>query len=342
MIKTNILIYYLLIASPYIFSQVTLTSSIDPVPGDIQYFVKADTTGINPGNAGPNQVWNFTNLVKTDSSEVMWVAASSTPYYSNFPQSTMAAIDTCYDYFKMSNSLTEYVGYYSHGTAVPFSNFESILSFPFSYNSTMSDNFGALIPENGDIVIRTGTVSAIADAWGTINTFYGSFQNALRVKEVITIRDSSTTYNIVLHEDFITYDWYVPGRKFSVFSINYFTISFLDFTQTSKGVSYNPQSTLIGITPISTTVPDNFKLFQNYPNPFNPSSKIKFQISNSGDVKLTIFNDIGKEMTTLVNEPLNPGTYQVQWDASNYPSGAYYYRLSEGDFIDTRKMILVK
>jgi hypothetical protein len=59
MIKINILVYYLLIASPYIFSQVTLTSSIDPVPGDIQYLVKADTTGINPGNPGPEPELEF-------------------------------------------------------------------------------------------------------------------------------------------------------------------------------------------------------------------------------------------------------------------------------------------
>ncbi len=342
MFKINILVYYLLIASPYVFSQVTLTSSIDPVPGDIQYLVKADTTGINPGNPGPNQVWNFNNLVKTDSSQVLWVAASSTPYFNNFPQATMAAIDTCYDYFKMSNSLTEYVGYYSHGAVAHFSNFESVISFPFTYNSTLADNFAATIPENGDIIIRTGTVSAIGDAWGTLNLSYGSFQNALRVKEIISIKDSSTLYQMAIHEDFTTYDWYVPGRKFSVFTINYFTFSFSDFSQTSKNVSYNPLSAPIGITPISTNVPDNFKLYQNYPNPFNPSSNIKFQISKLSNVKLIVFDVLGREVAALADEQLNPGTYETQWDASNYPSGVYYYRLTASDYTETKKMILIK
>lgn len=101
-------------------------------------------------------------------------------------------------------------------------------------------------------------------------------------------------------------------------------------------------NSLLGIKKISTAVPEKFVLYQNYPNPFNPNSIIKFQISNSGYVKLTIFNVLGKEMITLVNEQLSPGTYQVQWEASNFPSGFYYYRLTEGNNAETRKMILLK
>ena len=106
----------------------------------------------------------------------------------------------------------------------------------------------------------------------------------------------------------------------------------------------------IGITPISSSIPKTFSLSQNYPNPFNPSTKIKFEIPMSplsergvgGFITLKIYDILGREITTLVNEPLQPGTYEVEWDSANYSSGVYFYRLSAGNFQQTRKMVLIK
>lgn len=104
---------------------------------------------------------------------------------------------------------------------------------------------------------------------------------------------------------------------------------------------------VIGATAVSTQIPNSFELYQNYPNPFNPVTKIKFDIPNVGkrhasDVRLTIYDALGREILTLVNEQLIPGTYEAQWDASNYPSGVYFYRLNAGDYSMTNKMILLK
>ncbi|MCI0448286.1 MAG: T9SS type A sorting domain-containing protein [Chlorobi bacterium] len=75
-------------------------------------------------------------------------------------------------------------------------------------------------------------------------------------------------------------------------------------------------------------------------------TKIRFDITNVGTVprtvRIIIFGILGREITTLVNEQLQPGTYEVNWDASNYPSGVYYYKLIAGDYSDTKKMILLK
>ncbi|MBZ0203393.1 MAG: T9SS type A sorting domain-containing protein [Ignavibacteria bacterium] len=101
----------------------------------------------------------------------------------------------------------------------------------------------------------------------------------------------------------------------------------------------------LGIQLISNTIPEKFSLSQNYPNPFNPSTKFRFQIPvvNGRDrSKLTIYDLLGKEVTTLVNENLAPGTYEVDWNASNYSSGIYYYQLNSGDLTESKKMILVK
>jgi len=97
-----------------------------------------------------------------------------------------------------------------------------------------------------------------------------------------------------------------------------------------------------GIIPVSGSVPDKFSLKQNYPNPFNPVTTIKFDIAKNSAVKLRLFNVQGEEATTLVSRELQPGSYSVDWNASNYASGIYYYRLEATGFSDTKKLMLVK
>ena len=107
---------------------------------------------------------------------------------------------------------------------------------------------------------------------------------------------------------------------------------------------------VMGLENVSSSVPNEIALYQNYPNPFNPSTKIKFLIPlNKGGgfsrglfTRLTIYDLLGREVTTLVTEQLQPGTYEATWDAANYPSGVYYYKLTYGDFSNTKKMVLIK
>ncbi len=104
-----------------------------------------------------------------------------------------------------------------------------------------------------------------------------------------------------------------------------------------------------GITPITLT-PSEYSLSQNYPNPFNPTTHFEFRIADFGFVKLVIFDILGREIDVLVNEELNPGTYEVEWDGSNYSSGIYFYRLVVKDastslstsFSASKKMLMVK
>ena len=109
---------------------------------------------------------------------------------------------------------------------------------------------------------------------------------------------------------------------------------------------------------VSNNIPDNFELYQNYPNPFNPTTRIKFsipngfpigtlpintgQVGNDKVVVLKVYDILGKEIATLVNESLKPGSYEVTFDGSNLPSGIYFYQLRAGDFVETKKLILLK
>jgi len=100
--------------------------------------------------------------------------------------------------------------------------------------------------------------------------------------------------------------------------------------------------TTIGITPISNEIPGEYSLFQNYPNPFNPVTRIRYSIPVSSEVKLSIYDINGKTISTPVNEYQNTGTYEISFDASYLASGVYFYKIETDNFIETRKMVLIK
>ena len=88
--------------------------------------------------------------------------------------------------------------------------------------------------------------------------------------------------------------------------------------------------------------PVEYTLKQNYPNPFNPSTIVEYSIPENRNVKIEIFNALGEEITTLVNGFKQAGDYKVKFDASALSSGIYYYRIESGNFVKTRKMILLR
>jgi hypothetical protein len=97
------------------------------------------------------------------------------------------------------------------------------------------------------------------------------------------------------------------------------------------------------MTPISTEIPGDYRLHQNYPNPFNYSTRIKFDISKTSDVKLKVYNLLGKEVDEIVNSKVSAGSYDYKFVGSELSSGVYLCRLVVDDNkIDTKKMLLIK
>lgn len=100
--------------------------------------------------------------------------------------------------------------------------------------------------------------------------------------------------------------------------------------------------TNVGITQISSTIPDKFSLGNNYPNPFNPTTKIVFDLPKAVHTELKIYDVMGREVETLVNNNLQPGRYEYTWNAHTLSSGIYFYRIKAGKFIDNKRMVLIK
>jgi subtilisin-like proprotein convertase family protein len=143
-----------------------------------------------------------------------------------------------------------------------------------------------------------------------------------------------------------------PANALSIFngqnSLGYWRLSVTDvFTSSDDGrlIGWGIQFNNSAITSTGnevSTVPVRFNLHQNYPNPFNPTTSIKYDISMDAFVKITVFDVLGREVQTLINEQKKAGSYSVMVNFSGLASGIYFYTIKAGDFTDTKKMILIK
>ena len=136
-------------------------------------------------------------------------------------------------------------------------------------------------------------------------------------------------------------------------SIHISSYSFINFVNGRIGWVYRNSSTGIHtvtggdttfteIQQISNNIPKGYKLNQNYPNPFNPVTKIKFKIPKTSNVKLVVYDILGKEIAALVNKRLSAGSYEYNLDATDYTSGVYFYKMIADDYFDIKKMLFIK
>jgi len=147
---------------------------------------------------------------------------------------------------------------------------------------------------------------------------------------------AADSFNVNLRKSYWNYQLLDGGSEHGIHNVKYS----IDVVRYSRLV-------LIGITPISNEVPVRFELSQNYPNPFNPTTYVNFAVAKQSDVSIKIYDIMGREVKTLVNEKMLPGKYKVDWQSDNnsgkiVSSGVYFYRIIAGGFTDTKKMILVR
>lgn len=126
---------------------------------------------------------------------------------------------------------------------------------------------------------------------------------------------------------------YVTGNSVSGSNSDFVTIK---YSQNSK------TGTFTSITSSSTEIPESFFVTQNYPNPFNPNTKIKFGLTKQSSVSITVFDAAGRIVEELLKDEFSAGTYEVNWNAASYSSGAYFYTITTADFRETKKMLLIK
>ncbi len=113
---------------------------------------------------------------------------------------------------------------------------------------------------------------------------------------------------------------------------------------TAGWTNFDPENTsyVTSVKEVENEIPQRYALEQNYPNPFNPSTVIRFTIPKSSFVTLTVYNMLGEAVASLVKQTLAAGTFETEMNASNLPSGAYFYRLTTDGFTQAKKMMLLK
>jgi photosystem II stability/assembly factor-like uncharacterized protein len=214
-------------------------------------------------------------------------------------------------------------------------------SSPYIYKSTNSGmNW---IAYGTGLTDWTSSIEFYDHSWGWASSDSGKILTTTNGGVNWTIHATGETHNLMCLCFPTKSTGYVFGNKF----LTPYSNEFILMKTTNGG--------LIGFSKTSNEIPVSFALHQNYPNPFNPSTKIKFQIplnkakpgSDVGgerglSVRLIVYDILGRDIATLVNERLKPGTYEVEWEASNFPSGVYFYKLTTVSFTQTKKMVLVK
>ncbi|MBL7129660.1 MAG: T9SS type A sorting domain-containing protein [Ignavibacteria bacterium] len=199
-------------------------------------------------------------------------------------------------------------------------------------------NTGFAVGDSGTIIRTTNSgTNWIPQYSGTTNILVGvSFTDANNGTAVGTngtiIRTTNSGTNWVLQPSGTTND---------LFGVS-FTNANTGTVVGAEGIILRTINGGVKVINISTIVPSKYLLEQNFPNPFNPITNIRFDIPKSNHVKIIIYNALGKELTTLVNEKLGAGSYEVDWNGSDYPSGVYFYKLTTNEFSDVKKMIMIK
>ncbi len=159
---------------------------------------------------------------------------------------------------------------------------------------------------------------------------------------VLAVTLSEPSGSVIINTEDCGATWIVKlSQQNPILQSLYILDNFGTWAVGSSGVIMSYRNT-VGIKDRTGETAQEFHLIQNYPNPFNPKTNISYSLPVSGDVSLIIYNLLGEEVTRLVDGHMPSGTYTTTWNASNVASGMYFYRLTSGDFIQTKKMVLLK
>jgi len=327
----------------------TFTSDID----------ERESIPVNSGMPGANQTYDFTNqtIPNPFSVEFSYLNPQATPYDTAFPTANFATLFSdplqpgfeSYEYSNISpNAWTDLgevlVSPPPQDTVIIEKQVALAVTLPVTFNSSWtnvrSDTFGDI---STFAIITRDSIINLVDGWGTILTPRGNF-DCLRLME----RDFCTSITVINGvptssdtESYINYIWINKDMlTIAAMSSQEGEID-PNFTDAS---SFNIITQSTGIDDLTNEghLADQFQLKQNYPNPFNPSTTIRFALQTSEIVKLSIYNQLGQKVETLINKQMAAGSYSLQWNAEALPSGVYYYRLQAGVQQQMRKAVLMK
>ncbi len=310
-------------------------------------------TSIDIGSPGGGNSWDFSMLQSHMMIDLTSVDPSGTPYISDYPGAnyctysigTLAGITSeIYSYLALNGTL-ESLGYASTTSSLP--GFESKIfnspaeiqvQFPYTMNSTWTQSYTQTINSyfNGNLVSSIPSSisnTILVDAYGTMTLPGGGTFDALRQREETTISSSDGIITSVNYT-FLTKSG--AQASFSATDMNPPNSGTINV----DGGSWN--SPLASDVQQISGLPKDYTLNQNYPNPFNPTTNIEYSIPEASFVELKVYDVLGNEVATLVNEEQSAGVYRADFSGNNLASGLYIARITAGNYTNTVKMTLMK
>jgi hypothetical protein len=309
-------------------------------------------TPLNTGSAGENQTWSLVDIPFSNVDSSGFINPHNSPFGLQFPTATHCKrirgnLTDSFHYYELTPDHFNEVGFgdYYNNPAVysPLTPAVQLYPLPLQYGSPAWTSVTEWLLNYGDGFIMTGRDSTIreVDAWGTLNTDFGSY-NVLRM---FVHYFSHTTYTGEPPSDaeYYAYEWVdingnIVARLISFGPDPDFSVGTIKVTEITN---------LVG-TPERSTISTSFSLLQNYPNPFNSTTQIRFDLPTTAQVQLRIFDIMGREVSTLIgNEQMSVGSHMVSWNGTsnsgvNVASGMYICRIEAGSYQNDMKMILLK
>lgn len=344
------ILLFLAVASSTALAQITITNSdlanMFTVGNTIIVHEDTLVSSINIGSPGGGNNWDFTVLQSNLMIDLEIVNAAGTPYIADFPGATICTYST-----GLSNGEQAEIWAYLSlngtfdllGNAITVSSQPGVVTQiknnpprrqfepPVTLNSQWMQTYTQSLVLNGLPLFSSNvSLSSVVDAFGSMTLPGGATMDALRIREGMTISGAtSVSFTFIARN----------GTQVNV--------SAVDANPPGSGIiniedaSYNGSFTTTGIEQVSS-LPENFRLSQNYPNPFNPSTSIEYSIPEQSFVELKVYDVLGNEVASLVNQDQSAGSYRVDFSGTGLTSGTYFYRLQASGFIETAKMILLK
>jgi hypothetical protein len=309
------------------------------------------TTQANIGGKGSTS-WDFSGLNNSSTQSLTSVSLASTPFVAQFPGATHALQTTLtvpgtsisgtgYLYLILGSNLLNPGSMGGANTGLGFATLQTADSPPdvtYGLPSTLGSTWTSAYTETQTIALNSVPVQTtttthnakyVVDAFGPLKIPGGSIYDALRIKKVDSLATGKSVTYIFLSKS---------GAS----------------VQLSARDPASPDTGTIGVRSVAWSgptvtavqtpegIPSAYALLQNFPNPFNPTTVVRYEVPVAGNVQLTVYDVLGREVATLVNETEPAGIHEVRFDAVGLASGVYLYRMQAGGFVQTRSMMLMR
>jgi hypothetical protein len=309
-----------------------------PQIGDQIFLQYVDHNGLAPGASGAGVSWDFGTLTNADLLMVEVVDPTLTPYSGDFPDADMAFSTggIAFSYNTADNSGMYLLGFGADTGGVVilnvYTNYETMITYPFTYNSSFSDEYKGGFSSMGVQIRQSGTVTTTGDAYGTITLPTGTFNNVLRTKtermQVDSMFLGAKFLQATVNND-ILYNWYTANGTTPIFSLT------TDESGTPTSANYGDEAT--GLEEGQESISN----MQVYPNPATDNLTVSFKNTSLSVVTISLVNQLGQSVLSVTNKYGQSGTRTEKLDISNIPSGIYYVQIGTGNKeVMTQKILI--